>query len=123
MERLPSFLSLEESGKGYCLRKSFYVLKQSPESWFGCPNQVILQFGLQRSNFNHYVFYQQSSSSCILLVVFVDDIVSTSSDGLTVLIFVCTNPFFRHNSTLKIWVLQYFLGIEVARCKKGIEKV
>ena len=46
-----------------------YGLKQSPHAWFGKFNQAVEEFGLQKSKFDHFVFYRNSSSGIILLVV------------------------------------------------------
>ena len=80
-EQLPRFVVKEEIGKVYCLWKSLYGLKQSSCAWFGKFNQTIEEFGMQKSKFDHSVFYKNSSSGIILLVVYVDDIVITRSDS------------------------------------------
>ena len=49
--------------------------------WFGKFNQTVEGFGMQKSKFDHSVFYKNSSSGIILLVVYVDDIVITESDS------------------------------------------
>ena len=76
-------------------RKSLYGLKQSTRAWFGKFNQVIEEFGMQKSKFDHSVFYRNSSSGIILLVMYVDDFVITGSDskGISSL-----SLFFRANS-------------------------
>ena len=61
--------------------KSLYGLKQSPRAWFGKFSQAIEEFGMQKSKYDHSIFYKNSSSGIILLVVYVDDIVITKSDS------------------------------------------
>ena len=70
-------------------------LKQSPRAWFDKFSQAVMEFGMQKSKFDHSVFYMNSNSSIILLVVYVDDIVITKSDskGISSL-----SLFFRANS-------------------------
>ena len=49
--------------------------------WFGKFNQVVEEFGMQKSKSDHFIFYKNSSSGIILLVVYVDDIIITESDS------------------------------------------
>jgi len=70
-----------EFGKVCLLRKSLYSLKQSPRSWFGRISDVVLAFGLKRSQSDHTVFYKNTNLGSILLVVYVDDIVLAGSDS------------------------------------------
>ena len=75
MEQPPRFIAQGEIGKVCRLWKSLYGLKQSPSTWFGKFSQAVEKFSMQKSKFDHSVFYRNSSSSIILLVVYVDDIV------------------------------------------------
>ena len=79
MEQPSRFVAQGEIGRVCRLRKSLYGLKQSPHTWFGKFNQAVEEFGMQKSKFNHSVFYRNSNSGIILLVVYVDDIVITES--------------------------------------------
>ena len=92
------------------LRKSLYGLKQSPRAWFGKFSQAVEDFGMQKSKFDHSVFYRNSSSGIILLVVYVDDIVITGSDskGFSSLKFFLQSQFYIND----LGMLRYFLGIE-----------
>ena len=75
MEQPLGFVAQGEIGRVFHLRKSLYGLKQSPCIWFGKFSQVIEKFGMQKSKFDHFVFYRNSEVGIILLVVYVDDIV------------------------------------------------
>ena len=81
MEQPPGFVAQGESGKVCRFWKSLYGLKQSPRAWFSKFNQAIEKFGLQKSKFDHSIFYRNSSLGIILLVVYVDDIVIIESDS------------------------------------------
>ncbi|KAL0534363.1 hypothetical protein IC582_028653 [Cucumis melo] len=116
MEQPPGFVAQGESDKVCHLQKSLYGLKQSPRAWFGKFNHALVRFGMQKSTYDHYVFYRQSDNGIVLLVVYVDDIVITENDASDI-------------SSLKIFLqgqfhikdlghLKYFLGIEVMRSKK-----
>ena len=94
IEQPLGFVAQREIGKVCRLRKSLYGLKQSPRAWFGNVNQAIKKFGMQKSKFDHSVFYKNSNSSIILLVVYVNDIVSL---GVTLKVSHLVSPFFRAN--------------------------
>ena len=67
------------------LQKSLYGLKHSPRTWFGKFSQAVKTFSMQKSKFDHFVFYKISNSSIILLIVHVDDIIITESDSKGIL--------------------------------------
>ena len=118
MEQPLGFVAQREIGKVRRLWKLLYGLKQSPCAWFGKFCQAVEKFGLQKSKYDHSVFYRNSSSSIILLVVYMDDIVITGSDftGISSL------KSFLHTQfhTKDLGILRYFLGIEVMRSKHEI---
>ncbi|XP_019199893.1 PREDICTED: uncharacterized protein LOC109193507 [Ipomoea nil] len=118
MEQPPEFVAQGESGKVCKLKRSLYGLKQSPCAWFGRFSNAVVEFGMQRSAYDHTVFYKHTNYGCVLLIVYVDDIVITGSDasGIEALKSFLGSEF----HTKDLGVLKYFLGIEVARSKKGI---
>ena len=87
------------------LRKSLYGLKQSPRAWFEKFYQTVETFGMQKSKFDHFIFYKNSNSCIILMLVYVDDIVITGSGSKGIL----SLKSFLHNQ-----------GVEVMRSKQGI---
>ena len=95
--------------------QSLYGLNQSPRAWFDKFSQIVETFGMQKSKFDHYVFYKNSSSSIILLVVYVDDIVIIGSDSKGIL----SLKSFIHSQiyTNDLGMLKYFLNVEVMRSK------
>ena len=70
---------------------------------------------MQKSKFDHSVFYKNSSSGIILLVVYVDDIVITRSDSKGILSLKSFLHSQFHPKDLEM--LKYFLGVEVMRGK------
>ena len=118
MEQPPGFVAQGESGKVCHLRKSLYGLKQSPRAWFGKFSLAVERFGMQKSKSDHSVFYKQSEAGIILLVVYVDDIVITGNDAAG----ISSLKTFLHSQfqTKDLGLLKYFLGIEVAKSRKGI---
>ena len=85
MEQPPGFVAQGEIGKVFRLQKYLYGLKQSLRAWFGKFNQAVETFGIQKSKFDHSIFYKISSFGIILLVVYVDDITITGSDSKGIL--------------------------------------
>ena len=118
MEQPPRFDAQGEIGRVCRLRKSLHSLKQSPCALFGNFNQVVDEFGMQKSKSDHFVFYRNSNSGIILLVVYVDDIVITGSNSKDIL---SLKSFLQSQFYTKdLEMLRYFLGIEVIRSKHGI---
>ena len=95
-----------------------FGLKKSSCAWFDKFSKAVVEFGMQKSKFDHSVFYKNSSSGIILLVVYVDDIVITGSDSKVISsINSCLQSQFH---TKDLGMLRYFLGIEVMRSKHVI---
>ena len=66
---------------------------------------------MQKSKFDHSVFYRKSSSGIIMLVVYVDDIIINGSDSKCI---SSLKSFLRSQfHTKDLRMLRYFLGIEV----------
>nr|XP_027062737.1 uncharacterized protein LOC113689106 [Coffea arabica] len=73
---------------------------------------------MQKSKSDHSIFYKQSETGIILLVVYVDDIVITGNDAAS----ISSLKTFLHSQfqTKNLGLLKYFLGIEIAKSRKGI---
>ena len=80
--------------------------------------EMIEKFGMQKSKFDHSIFYRNSQAGIILLVVYVDDIIITGNDmtGISLL------KSFLHGQfhTEDLGMLKYFLCVEIMRSKRGI---
>jgi hypothetical protein len=119
IEQPPGFVAQREYRGCVCkLKKTLYGLEQSPRAWFGKFSEAVMEFGLHRCQTDHSVFHLHTSACYILLVVYVDDIVITSDDsgGIAQLKLFLQQKF----HTKDLGKLKYFLGIEVARSRKGI---
>ena len=100
------------------LQKALYGLKQSLHAWFDRFSAVVLGYGFQRSTSNHSVFVRHSSNGTIVLIVYMDNIIIFRSDSTGIVDF--KTYLSKHFHTKDLGALHYFLGIEVARCSKGI---
>ncbi len=118
MEQPPGFVAQGETDLVCRLNKSLYGLKQSPRAWFGRFSAVVVEFGLQQCGVDHSVFYGHSRAGKIILIVYVDDIVITGDDNVGI---QSLKSFLQTKfQTKDLGSLRYFLGIEVARSKMGI---
>ncbi|XP_019054245.1 PREDICTED: uncharacterized protein LOC109115066 [Nelumbo nucifera] len=79
---------------------------------------VVKNFGMKQCQVDHSVFSRDSKYGKILLIVYVDDIVITSSDnnGIDRL----KNFLQNHFHMKDLGKVKYFLGIEVARSRHGV---
>ena len=87
MEQLPRFGFVTQRGSGlvFHLNKSFYGLKELPQACLGNFSQVVKAFRMILSKADYLVFYQHSSSNLyIFLVVYVNDIVITGNDHVSI---------------------------------------
>lgn len=111
----------EESfrGKVCKLRRSLYGLKQSPRAWFERFTGTVKKYGYLQCQADHTLFTKHSSSGSItMLIVYVDDIVLTGNDDKEI---QQLKSFLAREFEIKdLGNLKYFLGMEVARSKKGI---
>ena len=57
------------------LKKSLYVLKQSPRAWFGRFTKSMRDFGYHQSNSDHTLFLKKQHGKITTLIVYVDDMV------------------------------------------------
>ncbi|PRQ17925.1 putative RNA-directed DNA polymerase [Rosa chinensis] len=105
-------------GKVCKLKKSLYGLKQSPRAWFGRFSKSMKAFGYRQSNSDHTLFIKCKNGKITALIVYIDDMIVTGDDPKEM------NELQKYLSKefemKDLGQLKYFLGIEVARSKKGI---
>ncbi|EOY17116.1 Cysteine-rich RLK (RECEPTOR-like protein kinase) 8 [Theobroma cacao] len=119
MDLPPGFEGAIGNRKVCRLKKSLYGLKQSPRAWFDRFAKTIKRYGYQQGQTDHTLFFKHSQDGKkTILIVYVDDIILTGDD---------TEEMERLKKTLRtefeikdLGQLRYFLGMEVARSKKGI---
>ena len=109
----------EYTGKVCRLRKSLYGLKQSPRAWFSRFSEVVLSMNFIRCQSDHTCFiHRRPDGRCVIISVYVDDIIITGDDtsGIEKVKQTLRKAF----DTKDLGHLRYFLGIEVARSRRGI---
>lgn len=114
----PGFSPQGENRKVCKLKKAIYGLKQSPRAWFQRFSAAVSEIGFRRSTFDHSLFLKRENNCTTILIVYVDDIVLTGDNEDEI---QKTKAFLGRAFDIKdLGNLRYFLGIEVARSKKGI---
>ena len=116
---LPPGFNKRVGSKVCKLQKSLYGLKQSPQAWFKIFTCFMKKIGFCQGQTNHILFLKYSlGGKVIVVIVNVDGIILTEDDmvGMNHLK-KCLATEFEIND---LGVLRYFLGMEVARSKKGI---
>ncbi|RVW39537.1 Retrovirus-related Pol polyprotein from transposon RE1 [Vitis vinifera] len=110
----------EHFGSKVCkLKKSLYGLKQSPRAWFERFTQFVKNQGYVQAQSDHTMFIKHSNDGKIaILIVYVDDIILTGDH-------VTEMDRLKKSLALEFEIkdlgsLRYFLGMEVARSKRGI---
>ncbi|RVW26230.1 Retrovirus-related Pol polyprotein from transposon TNT 1-94 [Vitis vinifera] len=115
----PGFCKEEEETRVCKLKKSLYSLKQSPRAWFDRFAKVIKNQGYQQGQSDHTMFFKQSNDGRMtILIIYVNDIILTGDDTGEVerLKKVLATEF----EVKDLGQMRYFLGMEVARSRKGI---
>jgi Reverse transcriptase (RNA-dependent DNA polymerase) len=118
MEIPPGFQNEQLKGKVCRLKRSLYGLKQSPRDWFDWFSMAMKKLGYQQSNADHTMFIQRKGEKICILVVYVDDIVLTGNDSVEMKRLKASLA--KEFEMKDLGELRYFLGIEVARSKKGV---
>ena len=100
------------------LQRTLYGLKQSPRAWFGRFSLAMRKYGFQQSNSDHTLFLKHQLGKVTALIIYVDDMIITGNDSkeISKLQEYLATEFEMKN----LGGLKYFLGIEVARSRKGI---
>jgi RecJ-like exonuclease len=118
MEVPPGFNDEQTKGKVCKLKKALYGLKQSPKAWFDKFSKAMISFGNRQSNANHTLFIKYCRGKITLLIVYVDDMVVIGDDKEEM---AQLKKLLAQEFEIKdVRKLQYFIGTEVARSKKGI---
>lgn len=118
MDPLPGFEGKYKS-KICRLRKPLYGLKQSPSAWFERFTQFVKKQGYVQGQADRTMFIRHPvEGKIIVLIVYVDDIILTGDD--VVKIKNLKEPLASKFEIKDLGPLKYFLGMEVARSKKGI---
>lgn len=100
------------------LHKSLYGLKQVSRQWYQKLSAVILDAGFKQSSADHTLFTRKTGDIYVAVLIYVDDIViaSNNEDAEKELKAILHREF----NIKDLGPIQFFLGLEIARSKKGI---
>ncbi|KAL5750189.1 hypothetical protein ACOSP7_024792 [Xanthoceras sorbifolium] len=119
MEISPGLETHSTKHKVYRFKKSLYGLKQSPRAWFERFTKAVKRYGYSQCQTDHTSFVKHSPGGKItILIINVDDIILTGNyeeEMQKMKVFLAKKFEIKDLGSLK-----YFMGMEVARSKKGI---
>ncbi|RVW43051.1 Retrovirus-related Pol polyprotein from transposon RE1 [Vitis vinifera] len=117
---IPAGLETTSNFNKVCrLRKSLYGLKQSPRAWFERFTKVVKGYGFVQCQSDHTLFVKHfPEGKLAIIIVYVDDRILTGDheEKIDLLKKLLTKEF----EIKDLGNLKYFLGMEIARSKKGI---
>ena len=119
MDLPPGFEDNERNNLVCKLKRSLYGLKQSPRVWFKRFTRTVKGHDFTQGQIDHTLLFRHSSNGKIsILIAYVDDIILTGNDleEMERLQGVMAREF----EIKDLEPLRYFLGMEVARTRKGI---
>lgn len=100
------------------LNKSLYGLKQASRQWYAKLSSALLEVGFVQSYSDSTLFTKAEGDSFLAVLIYVDDILLASNNNDIVKDFkVFLSSRFRIKD---LGPLKFFLGIEIARSKKGV---
>ncbi|RVW38886.1 Retrovirus-related Pol polyprotein from transposon TNT 1-94 [Vitis vinifera] len=117
---IPAGLETTSNFNKVCrLRKSLYGLKQSPRAWFERFTKVVKGYRFVQCQSDHTLFVKHfPEGKLAIIIVYVDDIIliGDHEEKIDLLKKLLTKEF----EIKDLGNLKYFLGMEIARSKKGI---
>ncbi|CAL5335650.1 unnamed protein product [Camellia sinensis] len=117
---IPAGLETTSNFNKVCrLRKSLYGLKQSPRAWFERFTKAVKGYGFVQCQSDHTFFVKHSvGGKLAIIIVYVDDIILTGAHEEEIGLL---KKFLTKEFEIKdLGNLKYFLGMKIARSKKGI---
>jgi len=101
------------------LRKSPYIFRQASRQWYKKLSTVLITSGYTQSQFDFSLFTKQSATGAFTtILVYVDDMILTGNDAQEIAL---VKSQLDHLFKIKdLGQLKFFLGLEVARSRKGI---
>ena len=115
---LPPGFTTDRHNQVCRLTKSLYGLKQANRQWFAKLSSFLISTGFSQSKYDYSLLTRKTSTTFIVLLVYGDDIILTRNSLSEIeKIKGLLNDSFKIKDLGK---LKYFLGLEVARSRKGI---
>ena len=108
------FEKLDQNGQPYVckLKKSLYVLKQSPRNWHGTIQHELITERFKACMCDPCVYVKDDSSSKAFIVLYVDDLLVTGSSEVGT---SKTNAFLMTEFAMDLGDVSLILGMQVSR--------
>lgn len=120
MDITPGFKDDSRRSKVCKLKKFLYGLKQSPRAWFDRFARSVKNQGFKQAQADHTLFHKRAANAKItILIMYVDNIILTRDnvEGLEGVKKRMAAEF----EVKDLGTMKYFLGMKVARSRKGIK--
>ena len=111
------FIVQGHEDKVYHLHKALYGLKQAPRAWYGKIDGYLIYQGFRRSS-NEQTLYIRNEEGMIVISLYVDDLLVTGENEKNVE--VLKNELEKEFDMSSLGEMNYFLGVEVMQCSRGI---
>ncbi|KAJ0863942.1 putative RNA-directed DNA polymerase [Helianthus annuus] len=100
------------------LKKSLYGLKQASRNWYKKFTKSLLEIGFRQTGVDHSLFLLKTDEVFMAALIYVDDVILVWNNMEEM---QNVKSFLDKRFSIKdLGVLKFFLGIEVARTKKGL---
>ncbi|XP_016186272.1 uncharacterized protein LOC107627980 [Arachis ipaensis] len=114
----PPVLNVSSPNMVCRLDRSLYGLKQASRQWNSKLCDALRAIGFQQSRNDYSLFTKDSKGGFTVILVYVDDLIVTGTDLREI-------EFIKHHlhelfRIKDLEELKFFLGLEVARCRRGI---
>lgn len=118
--RIPQGVSCAKQNQNQVCKlvKSLYGLRKASRKWYEKLTSLILKLGYVQSNVDYSMFTFKKKDHITILIVYVDDIILA---GTSLMEFDHIKYILDENFKIQdLWILKYFLSLEVAHFKDGI---
>ncbi|MCH79800.1 retrovirus-related Pol polyprotein from transposon TNT 1-94, partial [Trifolium medium] len=115
---IPDGVTPSKSGQVCKLLKSLYGLKQASRMWYEKLTSLLISEGYKQSTADYTLFTLSTSTDFTALLVYVDDIILA---GTSIAEFTRIKTILDDKFRIKdLGKLKYFLGLEIAQSREGI---
>jgi hypothetical protein len=118
MSQPPGFVHPQYPNYVCKLQKALYGLKQAPRAWFSRLSTWLFALGFKGSQSDTSLFIYKSSAFTMYILIYVDDILITCSKQSAIKDLLV--DLHKDFAVKDLGSLNFFLGIEVVKCSRGV---